>query len=122
MLKVTDSGCAAWCIHHLISLRQHLGFKCSPTDPLFVKLDGSAYSTADIKSVVRSTAVAAGIDPAMKGAHSLRIGGATHIFEQGGSPDQLKAAGRWDGDLASLYMRVSKHTLHKLNSMAFRSS
>ena len=97
-----------------------MNFKCSPSDPLFVKSDGSAFSTSEIKSVVQSAARSAGIDPSMKGAHSLRIGGATHIFERGGSPDQLKAAGRWDGDLASLYIRVSKHTLHRLNSLAFR--
>ena len=74
--------------------------------PMFRKSDGSAFTTDDIRNVVRQLAVALGIDPDELGAHSLRIGGATALFATGADPMVIRTMGRWSSDCYRLYVRA----------------
>ena len=46
-------------------------------------------------SWLERTAAAQGVPPSRMGSHSLRIGGATALFNATGSIDQVKRFGRW---------------------------
>ena len=75
-----------------------------------------AYSTSDVRRIVREIAVAAGEDPAHHGAHSLRIGGASDFRDlydtsTAAGLEEVKRVllkrGRWKGDIAFIYARTS---------------
>ena len=51
---------------------------------------------------------AAGRDPNMFGAHSLRIGGATAAMEGRLSPDTIRIAGRWSSDCYLIYCKATR--------------
>ena len=74
--------------------------------PMFRKSDGSAFTTDDIRNIVRQIVVALGLDPDMYGAHSLRIGGATALFAAGADPMVIRTMGRWSSDCYRLYVRA----------------
>ena len=74
--------------------------------PMFRKPDGSAFTTDDIRAIVRQLAVAINEDPLMFGAHSLRIGGATALFAAGADPLHIRTMGRWSSDCYRLYVRA----------------
>ena len=73
--------------------------------PMFRKADGSAFTTDDIRNLVRQIVAAIGLDPALFGAHSLRIGGATALFAAGADPIHIRTMGRWSSDCYRLYVR-----------------
>jgi len=73
--------------------------------PMFRKPDGSAFTTDDIRNIVRQIVAAIGLDPALYGAHSLRIGGATALFAAGADPIHIRTMGRWSSDCYRLYVR-----------------
>ena len=74
--------------------------------PMFRKADGSAFTTDDIRDIVRVCMQAAGEDPLEFGAHSLRIGGATALFAAGADPIHIRTMGRWSSDCWRLYVRA----------------
>ena len=74
--------------------------------PMFRKPDGAAFTTDDIRAIVRQVAVAIGEDPLHFGAHSLRIGGATALFAAGADPLHIRTMGRWSSDCYRLYVRA----------------
>jgi len=76
------------------------------TTPMFRKPDGSAFTTDDIRNIVRQIVFAIGEDPAEFGAHSLRIGGATALFAAGADPIHIRTMGRWSSDCYRLYVRA----------------
>ena len=76
------------------------------TTPMFRKADGAAFTTDDIRNVVRQLCVAVGEDPLDFGAHSLRIGGATALFAAGADPLHIRTMGRWSSDCYRLYVRA----------------
>ena len=76
------------------------------TTPLFRKPDGAAFTTDDIRAVVRQICFAIGEDPLLFGAHSLRIGGATALFAAGADPIHIRTMGRWSSDCYRLYVRA----------------
>ena len=79
---------------------------CQASTPMFRKADGRAFTTDDIRDIVRQVAYAAGEDPEEFGAHSLRIGGATALFAAGADPIHIRTMGRWSSDCYRLYVRA----------------
>ena len=77
-----------------------------------------AYTTADVRSIAKAVATAAGVDPGDCGAHSFRIGGATDLRalydDSAAGLDEakrvLKRRGRWLSDIAYIYARISLDT------------
>ena len=84
-----------------------------PADgPLFCHADGAAITVSEVRSAVRACMRAAGRDPQLFGAHSLRIGGATAALAAGVSPQLIRLMGRWSSDIYEIYMycRMSVQT------------
>ena len=75
--------------------------------PLFRGSDGAAFSTAKVRGMVRTMVALGGVDPALYGAHSLRIGGATAALAAGVSALVIKAMGRWGSDVYEIYAHLS---------------
>ena len=67
---------------------------------------GTAFTTDDIRDIVRQCCAAIGEDPLQFGAHSLRIGGATALFAAGADPLHIRTMGRWSSDCYRLYVRA----------------
>ena len=75
--------------------------------PLFCHADGTAFRREDVAAVVKQLMASIGLDPAMFGAHSLRIGGATAALAAGVSPSLIRVLGRWSSDVYEVYCRLS---------------
>jgi hypothetical protein len=56
-----------------------------------------------------------GCDPALFGAHSLRIGGATAALAAGVDPAIIRCLGRWSSDVYEIYMRLSRETATRVS-------
>ena len=75
--------------------------------PLFRHAVGTAFTRADVSSVVKELMASIGLDPARFGTHSLRIGGATAALAAGVQPTLIRVAGRWSSDIYRIYCRLS---------------
>lgn len=85
--------------------RRELGL---PDDgPLFCTPAGVSITVSQVRDVVRSVMAAAGRDPALFGAHSLRIGGASAALAAGVPPALIRLMGRWSSDVYEIYTRMS---------------
>lgn len=85
--------------------RRRLGIPDSR--PLFCHPDGASFTVAQVRDMVKAVMRAAGRDPSMYGAHSLRIGGATAALAAGVSPQLIRLMGRWSSDVYQIYCRMS---------------
>ena len=75
--------------------------------PLFCDERGAMVSVAQVRVMVRCCMQAAGRDPRLFGAHSLRIGGATAALAAGVPPERIRVMGRWSSDVYAIYCRMS---------------
>ena len=75
--------------------------------PFFADAVGLPMRTAGVRALVQRLAVLAGLDPAVFGAKSLRVGGATDWRDCLGdaSAHVVKQRGRWFSDVAEVYQR-----------------
>ena len=78
--------------------------------PLFCHPDGTSLTVDQVRDFVKRLMAAAGRDPALYGAHSLRIGGATAALAAGLSPASIRAAGRWSSEIYQIYCRLSRQS------------
>ena len=91
----------------LSSARPAVGYRGrAASTPMFRKADGTAFTTDEIRAIVRQLCLAIGEDPLLFGAHSLRIGGATALFAAGAEPIHIRTMGRWSSDCYRLYVRA----------------
>lgn len=74
--------------------------------PMFRHANGDAFTTDQVRDLVKSLMLAIGENPDQFGAHSLRIGGATALFAAGADPIHIKTMGRWSSDCWRLYVRA----------------
>ena len=74
---------------------------------LFVSGDGKMISTSVIRGKVKRLMHGIGLDPALYGAHSLRIGGATAALAAGVPPNLIRLMGRWSSEVYEIYCRMS---------------
>ena len=89
-----------------VEFRRALGL---PEDgPLFCWPDGTSITVSEVRDMVRTVMLAAGCDPALFGAHSLRIGGATAALAAGVPPALIRLMGRWSSDVYEIYCRMSR--------------
>ena len=75
--------------------------------PLFREAGHGAVTTRRIRAVVKALMAGMGEDPALFGAHSLRIGGATAALAQGVPAMVIRAMGRWSSEVYEIYCRAS---------------
>ena len=88
-----------------LEARRALGI--SESCPLFCHENGRGITVDELRDVVRDVMRAAGRDPALYGAHSLRIGGATAALAAGVPPQLIRLMGRWSSDIYEIYCRMS---------------
>jgi len=112
-----DSACAYTAILRLLrrdtASRPHNFTACAGVDSPLFRLHGRGHTpravtvtTDDMRDYARRIAGAAGLQSADVGGHSFCIGGATDLADAGGTAEQLKARGRWDGeDIGWIYAR-----------------
>ena len=72
--------------------------------PLFRKGDGAPITRQEVKGLLESAAIAAGIHPSHVGSHSLRIGGATAMYHAVPDLEKLKRFGRWKTGAFHVYL------------------
>ena len=65
------------------------------------------FTVREVRDEVKRLMGMLGLDPALFGAHSLRIGGATAALAAGVSPQLIRLMGRWSSDVYELYCRMS---------------
>ena len=73
-------------------------------EPLFRFEDGTPITRDDIHEMVQLAAVADGQQGARFGSHSLRIGGATALYQGTRDLEQVKRFGRWTSDAFHGYL------------------
>ena len=73
-------------------------------EPLFRFEDGTPIARDDIHDMVQLAAVADGQQGARFGSHSLRIGGATALYQGTKDLEQVKRFGRWTSDAFHGYL------------------
>ena len=78
--------------------------------PLFCHMDGSSFTVAEVRAMVKLVMESAGLDPGLFGAHSLRIGGATAALAAGVPPTMIRLMGRWSSDIYEIYCRLSRQS------------
>ena len=88
-------------------LRQRRAAGLPDSAPLFCHPDGGGVRVSELRAEVKATMAAIGLDPALYGAHSLRIGGATAALAAGVPPSLIRLMGRWSSDVYLLYCRMS---------------
>lgn len=88
-------------------LRQRRAAGIADDRPLFCHMDGSAFDVREVRDMVKLCMQAVGLDPALFGAHSLRIGGATAALAAGVPPSMIRLMGRWSSDVYEIYCRMS---------------
>ena len=88
-------------------LRVRAGLGIDSQAPLFCWPDGRGVTVAELRAMVKRVMAAAGLDPALFGAHSLRIGGATAALAAGVPPALIRLMGRWSSDIYEIYTRMS---------------
>ena len=72
---------------------------------------GAAFTTRHVRAVVKTLMASVGEDPALFGAHSLRIGGATAALAKGVPPVVIRAMGRWSSDIYEVYCRATEESV-----------
>jgi hypothetical protein len=109
---VEDSSCAicpVTAMYSYLRMRKKMkGYKDEneSVEPLFLSLDGSVFTTANLRDTVKACATACGHDAKLYGAHSLRIGGATAaIAAPSGSERVCMVMGYWLTSVAREYMK-----------------
>lgn len=75
--------------------------------PLWCWESGAAIDVTQVRNEVKALMEAIGLDPALYGAHSLRIGGATAALAAGVPPTLIRLMGRWSSDVYEIYCRMS---------------
>jgi len=82
--------------------------------PLLQTKHGQAITYAQLQAFLKRVSKAAGVDSGRVSTHSLRIGGATTLFELGVSADIVKKRGRWISECYQRYQRISDATLKRI--------
>ena len=96
---------ASAALEQWMECRAQLGLR--PDSPLFCRPNGQAITVDEVRDEVRRVMQAAGRQPHLYGAHSLRIGGATAALAAGIEPQLIRLMGRWSSDIYELYCRMS---------------
>ncbi|OWZ13317.1 hypothetical protein PHMEG_00013375 [Phytophthora megakarya] len=76
----------------------------------------SCISTTDVAEVIKRAAVKTGQDPRDFSSHSLRSGGATHMYRAGTDALTIQFHGRWVSDAFKIYTRLCKESVARLSS------
>ena len=95
-----------FCPYQLLLDFLHCRKKCKSSDEqFFVFLDRTPIQPAHVRTVLNKILMVAGFDCKLYGTHSLRIGMATDMMEQGIPVEIIKKLGRWKSNCIYCYLR-----------------
>ena len=90
--------------------------------PLFTATSGARMTTAHFRAQNKRLAQLLGWDPKEAGAHTPRIGGASDYAGTGEvSQLMLEAKGRWSGDIARIYARMTRRAHMAASDQMFKA-
>ena len=72
--------------------------------PVFRWCKGTTLKRLEVQALLQKAAVAQGLPPARFMSHSLRIGGASALFQATGEIEAVKRAGRWTSSAVQRYL------------------
>jgi hypothetical protein len=72
--------------------------------PLFRWGNGKVLDRLQVQAILQDSAVACGLPPERFQSHSLRIGGATALYQSTGEIELVKRRGRWSSDAVHRYL------------------
>ncbi|XP_053386966.1 uncharacterized protein LOC128550923 isoform X1 [Mercenaria mercenaria] len=87
------------------NIANYIAFRPNTDGPFFVHFDESPLTSFQFNAVLRKAIKFAGLDANLYKSHSFRIGGATSMFRDGTSINNIKSQGRWKSDSYKSYIR-----------------
>ncbi|OWZ18827.1 LOW QUALITY PROTEIN: hypothetical protein PHMEG_0007013 [Phytophthora megakarya] len=79
-------------------------------------------STAEVSRTIKKAAALLGEDASMSSPHSLRAGGATHMYRAGTDAMPIQFHGRWVSDAFKSYTRLCRESVAKLSNNMLHGS
>ena len=83
---------------------QRFGDRAEALQPLFRWAKGTTLKRLEIQALLQKAAVAQNLPPSRFMSHSLRIGGASALFQATGEIETVKRAGRWSSSTVQRYL------------------
>lgn len=83
--------------------------------PLFRWANGSVLKRVEVQSLLQQAAGGVGLPPDRFMSHSLRIGGATALFQSTGEIELVKRQGRWSSSAVHRYLHDGGTQLAKVS-------
>jgi hypothetical protein len=74
-------------------------------------------ATSDVADAIKRAAITTGQDPRVFSSHSLRAGGATHMYRAGTGALTIQFHGRWVSDAFKTYTRLCKESVATLSAI-----
>jgi integrase len=87
-------------------LAQYLAVRGQASGPLFVSAQGRAITRQEFLASLRLALVQAGYPAEQYNTHSFRIGGASHLAQQGVPEERIRFLGRWSSNANRQYIRI----------------
>lgn len=87
-------------------IKSYLGYRPSTPGALFCHFDGAPLTSYQFNAVLGKALRFSGMQGCHFKSHSFRIGGATHMFNQGLQVEDIKRTGRWRSSAYKLYIRA----------------
>eukprot|EP00435_Cladocopium_sp_Y103_P076135 s50_g78.t1 len=83
--------------------------------PLFRWSSGIALKRLEVQSLLQQAARGVGLPPSRFMSHSLRIGGATALYQSTGEIELVKRMGRWSSSAVQRYLHDGGDTIPKVS-------
>ena len=83
--------------------------------PLFRWSAGQSLKRTEVQSFLQQAARGVGLPPERFMSHSLRIGGATALYQSSGEIEVVKRMGRWSSSAVQRYLHDGGDTLPKVS-------
>ena len=97
---------------------QRFGSGCEALKPLFRWSSGRMLTRGQVQNVLQKAATACGLPAGRFMSHSLRIGGASALFQSTGEIELVKRNGRWSSSAVQRYLHdgevALRHTAEKM--------
>ena len=90
---------------------QRFGQGCEALRPLFRWGSGQVLKRTQVQSILQQAAAAVGLPPARFLSHSLRIGGASAMFQATGEIELVKRTRRWYSSAVQRYLHYGEVAL-----------
>lgn len=88
------------------TISRYISWRGSMQGPLFRHKDGTSVTRKQFSDLLKSALTFSGQQAERFNTHSFRIGGTTHMAQEGSSDSQIRLAGRWASNAFQAYTRI----------------